>query len=380
MTKFSLLNPGRCCFGKAFTLVELLVVIAIIAALIALLLPAVQAAREAARRMHCTNKLKQLGIALHNYHDTNDSVHARACGPYGKKLASNNNRFNGMIGILPFLEQQSLYERFCSNEMSLGTSLATGAYLHPAHYENMPSTFLMTVSVSALLCPSDCYGNAKGATDAGRINYRMCIGDVAAKLTDGPRRGIFGHGYEQIASSNSGWYSFAAITDGLSNTIAYSERAGTTNARSVKEGIAVHAAAYPSSGSGKIKPSTCFALKDANSDYNTLVVTDTNLKITGKTFTEGSPFSSGFSTILQPNSPSCSDSSTVGDNAMVSATSFHSGGVNVTLADGAVRFVSDTIDAGINTTESPHGSTSKESPYGVWGRLGTKNLGDQAGL
>ncbi|MDR2704558.1 MAG: DUF1559 domain-containing protein, partial [Planctomycetaceae bacterium] len=145
---------------KAFTLVELLVVIAIIGVLIAMLLPAVQAAREAARRMQCTNKLKQLGIALHNYHDTNDSVHARACGPYGKRLSGNNDRFSGVIGILPFLEQQSLYERFCSNEMSLGTSLATGAYLHPAHWENMPSTFLMTVNVPAFLCPSDGYGNA----------------------------------------------------------------------------------------------------------------------------------------------------------------------------------------------------------------------------
>jgi prepilin-type processing-associated H-X9-DG protein len=357
-----------------------LVVIAIIGVLIAMLLPAVQAAREAARRMQCTNKLKQLGIALHNYHDTNDSVHARACGPYGKTLAGSNNRFNGMIGILPFLEQQSLYERFCSNEMSLGTSLASGgAYLHPAHWQNMPSTFLMTVNVSAFLCPSDGYGNAKGATDAGRINYRMCVGDIAAKLDDGPVRGIFGHGYNSAANW-SGWYSFAAITDGLSNTIAYSERAGTTNARSVKEGVAVRAAAYPTTGSGLIKPSTCFALKDANGDYKTSVVTDTNLKVTGKTFTDGANFSSGFSTILQPNSPSCSATTGDADNTMITATSFHSGGVNVTLADGAVRFVSDTIDAGINTTNSPHASPSKESPYGIWGRLGTKNLGDQAGL
>src|SRR5690349_22458600 len=99
---------------RAFTLVELLVVIAIIGILVALLLPAVQSAREAARRMQCQNNLKQLGLALHNYHDTNQSF--PPCMSFDKDVSDISNtpnyRANWVIRILPFCEQQNLYNAF----------------------------------------------------------------------------------------------------------------------------------------------------------------------------------------------------------------------------------------------------------------------------
>src|SRR5512143_367601 len=97
---------------SAFTLVELLVVIAIIGILIALLLPAVQAAREAARRSQCTNNLKQLGLALHNYHDTHQMFVYRKGGTTGGSATqSNQGRLSGFIPLLPYWEQRPMYDR-----------------------------------------------------------------------------------------------------------------------------------------------------------------------------------------------------------------------------------------------------------------------------
>ena len=97
----------------AFTLVELLVVIAIIGILVALLLPAVQAAREAARRMQCTNHLKQLALAEHNYHDVYRAFAPLRCGTWvtgSDNLLANNGQMSGFVSLLPFYEQQQIYD------------------------------------------------------------------------------------------------------------------------------------------------------------------------------------------------------------------------------------------------------------------------------
>ena len=123
----------------AFTLVELLVVIAIIGILVALLLPAIQAAREAARRTECTNKMKQLGVAIHNYHDTHKQFPPAGIN-YGWAGAGTNYpiygkilNVNGWVMTLPFLEQQQLYDRYesnyaaCNYTRNVPTDLVTGA-------------------------------------------------------------------------------------------------------------------------------------------------------------------------------------------------------------------------------------------------------------
>ncbi|MCL2745299.1 MAG: DUF1559 domain-containing protein, partial [Planctomycetaceae bacterium] len=137
---------------RAFTLVELLVVIAIIGVLIALLLPAIQAAREAARRMSCSNKLKQLGIAAHNYHDTYNSLPSYDYGPdtrdpNGWGLA----KYSTFVALLPFMEMNALAEQFQEQDKTPSnpwhrTSISDGS--------DGPNPIL-NATMHGLVCPSD---------------------------------------------------------------------------------------------------------------------------------------------------------------------------------------------------------------------------------
>jgi len=156
---------------RGFTLVELLVVIAIIGILIALLLPAVQAAREAARRMQCTNNMKQIGLALHNYHDSNKcfppgSFHANAAN-------ASQRRGSILIRLLPFIEQQPLFKMF---DFAKGTPLNTDNQRFP------DGRLLAAAKIPAYICPTDTNGvtigdpNANPPTDRWAANYAASCG------------------------------------------------------------------------------------------------------------------------------------------------------------------------------------------------------------
>lgn len=152
--------------STAFTLVELLVVIAIIGILIALLLPAVQAAREAARRMTCTNKLKQFGIGLHNYHDTHGSFPSGIAVAGGNKCPAQSGAAAGAratwaVQILPYIEQQALWNQFVQTEQ------------FTMNYEQKGSSTNHALAIQpnpAFWCPSDPF--AKGSA----TNYMVCAG------------------------------------------------------------------------------------------------------------------------------------------------------------------------------------------------------------
>ncbi|MHB8903346.1 MAG: DUF1559 domain-containing protein [Thermoguttaceae bacterium] len=209
---------------NAFTLVELLVVIAIIGILIALLLPAVQAAREAARRMSCTNNLKQIGVALHNYHDTHRAL------PMGW-LASGSGGgydFEGSPGwawsarILPLLEQRPLYER---------------VDMHAPVTDPANDAARVTV-VSTLVCPSDPGDDLFDLKDA--VDDETEGTTVLTRLAKSNYPGVFGtqdiHGICETGQpgfngcqGNGMFYlnrcvAFRDITDGLSNTFMVGER------------------------------------------------------------------------------------------------------------------------------------------------------------
>lgn len=145
---------------RAFTLIELLVVIAIISLLIALLLPAVQSAREAARRMQCANRLKQIGLSLHNYHDTHRMFPAAGrgygmstCMPAGGQIKNSN----GLVSILPFLEQQSVYDLFNHEEaFSNHNGFGVGTVVGDAGTNGNAAVSERVMNV--FLCPSDSTG------------------------------------------------------------------------------------------------------------------------------------------------------------------------------------------------------------------------------
>jgi prepilin-type N-terminal cleavage/methylation domain-containing protein len=197
----------------AFTLIELLVVIAIIAILIALLLPAVQQAREAARRSSCKNNLKQIGLALHNYHDVHGRFPlgslTRNAASYGGNYTrngdtfANNSGLNWMCRILPFMDQGPLYQKF-----DLNRALNNGS-----------NRALVATVITTYLCPSDAYNDVKlnrYGTQWGRSNYG---GNMARQIGGTPN-------YKNINSEQKGFMGYggscnmAQITDGSSNQVA----------------------------------------------------------------------------------------------------------------------------------------------------------------
>ncbi|MES2789444.1 MAG: DUF1559 domain-containing protein [Planctomycetota bacterium] len=210
---------------KGFTLIELLVVIAIIAVLIALLLPAVQQAREAARRTQCKNNLKQLGLALHNYHDV-----AQQFPPGGFFTGTwTFNRGNFLVMLLPYFDQGTVYNQI---DFKFATQLDA---------QTTNGELLCQKVIAALLCPSDdangLMTNGQNTTPSPRAvtNYASCIGSQRfAVCTTGwntlNSNGSVNHGDSYDSSQISGvfaHYSWAAkirdITDGTTNTIAMGE-------------------------------------------------------------------------------------------------------------------------------------------------------------
>ena len=347
---------------QGFTLVELLVVIAIIGILIALLLPAVQAAREAARRSQCTNNLKQLGVALQNYHDIFRSLPTRQGGtsctaPY---MNGNCTRASGFIALLPFVEQQAAYDR-----IKVG-----GAGAAPLG----PATNILwigwQVQTPGYLCPSDTRAEPQPIANSqfGENNYAFSQGDTITQngmSTD--NRGLFP--FMQTVT-------FSRITDGLSNTIAMSERLrvnfgfGSSPNGSVKYG-----AATPGFITGtfpQANPGQCLAVANGAYYSNPSQVNG----LFGTMWCDGPVRRCGFTTVLPPNSPSCVSSDNNGNysgSGIISPTSNHPAGVNGMMADGSVRFVNESINTGNLSWQEVAGGPS---PYGVWGAMGSKAGGE----
>jgi len=353
------LGSGSCPAAPpcGFTLVELLVVIAIISMLIALLLPAVQSARESARRASCVNNLKQIGLALHQYHGTYQCFPFLRGGTSGPcDLTSNCGYLSGWPSLLPFIEQTALYARFTSLQTVNGVSYPPWG---PAPLDPFQSGYdPFNLQVNLLECASDGQSSRQPGT-AGQTNYHFCIGDSLVGNDSLRRpRGIFGY-YSCTA--------MASITDGTSNTIAVSEAAKGVQTLSIRGN-----AAFSVLGADT-NPSLCLALRGDAGRYSSLATTRPWV---GIYWQAGVPLMNGFTTVLPPNSPSCLFGSSWMGAGIISPTSYHPGGVNALYADGSVQFVSETIDSGqIGCPEVSGGP----SPYGVWGALGSINGGETSG-
>ncbi|MDR0870622.1 MAG: DUF1559 domain-containing protein [Planctomycetaceae bacterium] len=392
----------KICWGgvkRAFTLVELLVVIAIIGVLIALLLPAVQAAREAARRMQCTNHLKQIALSAHNFLD----VHKRFPNNGGDELIMNKQPANGpakmawqggtgtrydgvdqysaFFFLLPFVEQGALYDRINSIVDSVTYPLASGGWA-----DNIPSPRAganvlasgvenpFCTVLASLQCPSD--GNILRKLTPGRngqLNYRFNRGDWMVGDSWGENTQL--RGITRWGGANStafGQIGLENVSDGTSNTWFASE--------AVVDPIAVSIYyKYTLAASIDIHGKAAINCLNVRGQKGILASTGGTIAGKGHRWGDRASSSTGFHAALPPNSPSCSSTGGDGDCLMISASSEHGGGVNVSLCDGSVRFVSETVNCGeidrvLGSSQGNTGEGHKwtgPSTHGVWGSMAT---------
>jgi prepilin-type N-terminal cleavage/methylation domain-containing protein len=355
MTRHIGRQKARC---PGFTLLELLVVIALIGLLLALLLPSVRNSREAARRAQCSNQLKRLGIALHNYHDACGHFPAAIGGTDGEfPLAGNQGRLSGLVALLPYLEQTALWKQI-SQPTTVGgrTWPAMGPAPWIADYPPWRT------QIASLRCPS------AGGPDklAGVTHYTFCVGDTTTGIHKSNQvRGVFaGHRTTRLKD----------ITDGTGNTVAMGE-IGTPSQRRVVGQVATGQPVAVLKS-----PALCLATLDKSQPTQYAKHVPLLAPGRGMRWADGAAGYSLFATVLPPNSPSCAALGSEAVDGVYSAGSYHSGGAQVLLADASVRFVAADIDAGNSQSIPPAASGGEKSqaasPYGVWGALGTASASD----
>jgi prepilin-type N-terminal cleavage/methylation domain-containing protein len=315
-----------------FTLIELLVVIAIIAILIALLLPAVQQAREAARRTQCKNNLKQLGLALHNYHDTFGVL-----PPFRvRKTGFASYWYTGNVlwtaRILPYIEQAPLYNQIDFN-YGEGSTATDG--------DRGPNAMLRANIIPAYLCPSDpARGGVPWKEPSGAIITGPTLTNTYGRLS---YMANGGNGASESATGNGLFATNSRF--GLRDILD-----GTSNCLTSAEGIIGFPHEQTTDPAGT--PLACPLTGTVGSQ---------DMARGHSWFWAYRAGAAAFTTGITPNWQKTWECNLDSAGIWRAARSFHTGGVHGALADGSVRFISDNIDA---TTWSRLGSRNDGQPLG----------------
>ncbi|MEM1069986.1 MAG: DUF1559 domain-containing protein [Planctomycetota bacterium] len=420
------MNPPTVRFRHGFTLIEVFTVVLIIGFLIGLLLPAVQSAREMARRTSCANNLMQVSLAVSAYHHSFDHLPVQLSGTDGSTKAEQDNdrRLSIFVAILPFADRRNMADQIRSSlpkldESDFGYLDDMGDYWDDDSFADEPledeqdedseevefwvaggpepsvNTYLpWRTEVPVLRCPSDPgYGS-----EAGRTNYAVCLGDAVIASATGPMKedatGVFVIDAElakQTEASMRGAFVPRAITcwsdfrDGRSNTILLGEiltDVGDEDNRT-----------YPIVGPD-LNEAGVSSLRDEPNWARTsgAISLDEPLYWRATTFgsklsgvpsarrglrwADGMPLYTTFNTILPPNQPITLSEDRDDTWGILPPSSRHQGGAQIALADGSIRFISDTVEAGDPSQptvyEGSENSPGSQSPYGVWGAMGTR--------
>ncbi len=400
---------------SGFTLVELLVVIAIIGVLVGLLLPAVQAAREAARRMSCSNNFKQIGLAIHNYHSAYKQLPIHGTGTgigssanwWNTSNESSNECLSGLVGMTPFFEQQALWEQISNpsqetvvpNTTPPANTLLTNPPRWPAMgpsprgYDRNPGYVPWATEIPTLRCPSD---PGIGLPALGRTNYAVCMGDSA--ITH-----FLSHKNGNLTPTTSDWNArasracsrgffmarkeskFRDVLDGLANTIAMGEIVSDLGDRDKRSAIS-----WDRGGSTQDtndNPMHCVDSMEIDPERPQfwcpatggvgctppVDISSDNHESRGANWANFRSCVTECYTNRPPNAESCVGQWIDGPGSLP-PSSRHQGGAHVLMGDGAVIFMTDSVEAGNQRAPGIEigNNPGDKSPYGLWGALGTK--------
>lgn len=365
-----------------FARADVLIALAVLGMLVALLATGMQALRESARRTICVANLRHVGLGLVRYHEANGCLPPASGGPDSTCTqwvpnpprltahpAAGFGRASGFVMLLPYVDQMAAYEAI---------EAAGWPFINHPVYDSF--------HVPTFLCPSDQGRRAH--------NYLLSVGDRWTRLYP-PRRDVPPAADAAFQDSLRGLFGFqsrvpfASIRDGLGNTIAVSECVTPTGlGRRVGGGEPIDGLTYQPPYNKRVEavandrfasayshhddPSACLASLDGGRFPRGTIVNPLN-QSAGIRYADGLPALIAFSTVLPPNGPRCHGGWKQG--GLLTPRSRHPGGVCGLMADGAVRFIRDTIDTGAVARADV---TVGPSPYGVWGALGSR-AGDEGG-